>query len=108
MSVALLHGANPDCIILVHDESRKVHKGFEEDSPLYKMHPFQRYIDTLEMLSLPCGPIYKTVGIATIGDENIKNIKKLLKDDNIAVGDARQPGGPAILLKSIVEYCNLR
>jgi uncharacterized NAD-dependent epimerase/dehydratase family protein len=103
MSLALLHGANPDCLILVHDENRKVHKGFEEDSPLYKMHPVQNYIRVLEMLSLPCGPIYKTVGIATIGQDNIKKIRTNLHN-NIPVSDVRIPGGPAFLLEAILTH----
>ncbi|MFC2138493.1 DUF1611 domain-containing protein [Bacteroidota bacterium] len=104
MSLALLHGANPDCIVLVHDESRKVHKGFEEDSPLYKMHSVKRYIETLEMLSLPCGPIYKTVAIATIGSENIRKINEIKDFNNLEINDVRMPGGSEKILDSIITY----
>jgi uncharacterized NAD-dependent epimerase/dehydratase family protein len=103
MSLALLHGANPDCIVLVHDETRKVHKGFEEDSPLYQMHSVKKYIETLENLSLPCGPVYKTVGIATIGNKNIKKIGELL-EKSIPVSDVRQTGGSSIILDAVLKH----
>jgi uncharacterized NAD-dependent epimerase/dehydratase family protein len=108
MSLALLHGANPDCLIIVHDETRKQHKGFDEESPLYKMHPLQKHIDTLKMLSLPCGPEYTTVGIATIGNDNVSNIKDILRDNTIPVADVRQDKGPAILLDSIIRFLDKR
>lgn len=106
VSLALLHGANPDCIVLVHDENRKVHKGFEENSPLYQMHPLKRYIKAHEILSLPCGPLYRTVAIATIGEDNIRNINQILENE-IPVADVMQPGGPAILLEAILESFNI-
>lgn len=103
MSLALLHGSNPDCIILVHDEHRKIHKGFEEDSPLYKMHPLKKYIEALEILSLPCGPVYRTIGIATIGYDNIKKISNIV-NNTIPVADVRKTGGPAIILNAILKH----
>ena len=106
MSLALLHGSNPDCLILVHDESRKMHKGFDERSSLYNMHPLQRHIETLKMLSLPCGPEYNTVGIATIGDKNIYEIENLMAYNGLPVADVRKSGGPAKLLDAILEYFN--
>lgn len=105
-SLAILHGSNPDCIIMVHDENRKVHKGFEEDSPLYRMHPLNKHLQVLEMLSLPCGPSYKTVGIATIGDENIRKIGQIL-EHKIPVADVLQPGGAKILLEAILNSFNV-
>lgn len=104
VSLALLHGANPDCIIIVHDQSRDVHKGFDETSPLYKMHQLKRHINTLNMLTLPCGPEYNTVGIATIGEENISNIEELTNDIKLPVADVRMPGGADKLLDAILNY----
>ena len=101
VSLALLHGSNPDCIVLVHDDTRLNHKGFEEDAALYRMHPFQKHIDVLEMLSLPCGPVYKTVAIATIGDNNIENISASCK---LPVADVRKPGGAAIILDALLQH----
>jgi len=100
VAVALLHGANPDGLIIVHDEKRKYHKGFDENSELYRMHTLERYIKTLEMMSLPCGPIYKTVGIATIGEKNINDIKNII---NIPVADVRLKGGSSVLLDAILK-----
>ena len=108
MAVAILHGSNPDCIVLVHDENRKQHKGFEEDSELYIMHPLNRYIKTLEMLSLPCGPEYKTVGIATIGNENIQRLRNLKELKNIPVADVRLSGGSLELLKAVLDYTGIQ
>ncbi|MCG8698025.1 MAG: DUF1611 domain-containing protein [Bacteroidales bacterium] len=107
MSLALLHGANPDAVIIVHDEKRKVHKGFEEDAELYKMHPLKRYIDTIEMLSLPCGPAYKTVGIATLGEQNIDNISKLEGLADIPVADVLIKNGAGVLLNAVIKHCKL-
>lgn len=101
VSLALLHGSNPDCIVLVHDEHRLTHKGFVENSPLYSMHPFQKHIEVLEMLSLPCGPKYETVAIATIGEDNITEVKKLT---TLPVADVRKPGGPAIILDAVLKH----
>ena len=99
-----MHGANPDCVIIVHDECRKQHKGFEENSDLYKMHPLKRYLKVIESLSLPCGPIYKTVGIATIGSDNIENIKKIINQNEISVSDVLNDNGGEILLEAIDKY----
>lgn len=106
VALSILHGTNPDCIVLVHDEMRKVHKGFDEEADLYQMHPFQKYIDTLEMLSLPCGPTYKTVGIATIGNENIRTIKSMLSS-KIAVADVLAQNGAKVLFNAISKYLEL-
>lgn len=108
VSLALLHGANPDCVIIVHDESRDTHKGFDEESPLYQMHQLKRHIDTINMLSLPCGPEYNTVGIATIGKENIYNISGLMSDKDIPVADVRMDGGADKLLDGILSYFTSR
>lgn len=107
MALALLHGANPDGVILVHDHFRKFHQGFEKEAELYRMHSLNRYIETLKMLSLPCGPEYKTIGIATIGQENIKNIRKILPDDSVIIEDARTKIGRALLFDIILKHCNI-
>jgi uncharacterized NAD-dependent epimerase/dehydratase family protein len=102
VAIALLHGANPDNIVIVHDENRKFHKGFDENSELYGMHSLERYIKTLELLSLPCGPTYKTVGIATIGEKNINAIKSFI---DLPVADVRLENGSNIILNAILECC---
>ena len=104
VSLALLHGANPDCLIVVHDENRKYHKGFEEKAELYKMHSLTRYIEALKLLSLPCGPEYNTVGIATIGEENINTIQNMMGYNGLPVADVRQKGGPGVLLDAVLNY----
>lgn len=108
VAISLLHGSNPDCVILVHDEDRKVHKGFEEDSALYKMHPAKRYIEALKMMSLPCGPEYNTVGIATIGQENIDELKGMEGIKGIPVADVLLGKGSEILLDAILEHCEIK
>lgn len=107
VALSILHGANPDCLIIVHDEERKVHKGFEEDTELYQMHSLDHYIKTLEMLSLPCGPTYKTVGIATIGTNNINKIKTFPGFENMVVDDVLQSGGAKKLLDAILNYLKI-
>jgi uncharacterized NAD-dependent epimerase/dehydratase family protein len=102
VAIAILHGANPDAIILVHDENRKTHKGFDDTAALYKMHPFTRYIKAFEMLSLPCGPLYQTIGIATMGDTNIHQISSMLNGNEIVVADVLQQGGGEKLLDKII------
>lgn len=107
VALAILHGSNPDGLIIVHDESRQKHKGFEENSDLYKMHPLKRYIRTFEMLSLPCGPVYKTIGIATIGNENIKKIRNIVGIEDIAIADVRQEGGAGLLISEVAKFTEL-
>lgn len=102
-TLSLLHGSNPDCIVLAHDDKRKTHVGFDEKSDLYTIHPVQRYIKAFEILSLPCGPIYKTVAIATIGMENLMRLKSKV---SLPVADVRKPGGCDIILNVILEYFN--
>ncbi len=106
MALAILHGANPDGIIIVHDERRKYHQGFEENTSLYKMHELQQYIKAFEILSLPCGPEYKTLGIATMGQNNINNINKLLNYE-YPVEDTLTEKGAKILLNEILRKCPL-
>lgn len=107
VAIALLHGSNPDGIVIVHDESRKQHKGFEEDSPLYMRPTLKKYIDTLEMLSLPCGPNYKTIAIATIGNKNIFDIKNMNNIGNLEVADVKKPEGALKILNSITNYLDI-
>jgi len=104
VSLALVHGANPDCLVIVHDNTRKKHKGFQEDSPLYSMHNLKRYIEVHEMLSLPCGPVYKTVGVATIGEDNIETLINTKGFNKMAIADVLTDKGPEILLKAILDY----
>ena len=106
-TLSLLHGSNPDCVIIVHDDFRKTHKGFDDEAELYKMHSLKRYIDVLEMLSLPCGPEYKTVGIATIGQDNIQKIKSIPELKGMPVADVLMEGGPEILLHAVKNYLGL-
>lgn len=108
VALSILHGANPDCIIIVHDEDRKIHKGFEENSSLYQMYPLDHYIKTLEMLSLPCGPVYKTIGIATIGQENINKIKNIIGSEIIVIADVLLSGGAGELLNAVIKHTNLK
>ena len=107
VTLGLLYGSNPDCIILVHDESRTYHKAYNETSELYKMHPVHKYITLFEMLSLPCGPKYKTLGIATIGEENIRKISTMPEIEGLTVADVFMQGGAEILLDKIIEYCRI-
>lgn len=107
VAISILHGANPDGIIIVHDENRKHHKGFDDNADLYKMHSLERYIETFKLLSLPCGPTYNTIGIATMGEQNIKNIRKIISSENIIIEDALANNGATFLLDQIVELCNI-
>jgi uncharacterized NAD-dependent epimerase/dehydratase family protein len=99
-SITLLHAGNPHAVVLVHDPSRKYHAAFG-NSPIYKMCDLQREINLIENLYLDGGNKYKVVAIPTIGEDNIQTVKKLTK---LPVADVRKPGGPAIILDSVIAH----
>lgn len=98
--IALLHASNPHAIIVVHDPQREMHAGYP-DLPIFKICELNREIDIVESLWLPGGNKYKVVGLATIGKDNIKVLKKI---SDLPVADARQPGGAGILLDAVLEH----
>ena len=55
------------------------------------------------MLSLPCGPEYKTMAIATMGDENILQLSSELGKYNLAIADCLKPGGALSILLKIID-----
>ena len=99
-SIALLHASNPHAVLLVHDPDREYHAEFDK-SPIYKMCDLNREIRIIENLYLPGGNRFKVVGIPTIGN---KNIEKLHKQIDLPIADVRQPGGPAYLLRQILQH----
>ena len=107
--ISLLHAGNPDAIVMVHDEKRKIHVEYG-DSPIFKMSKLKDEINIIESLSLPGGNDFKVVAIATIGDDNIKTLEQMRENkeiQNLPIADARKEGGPAILLDAVLKSINL-
>jgi len=99
-SIVLLHASNPHAIVLVHDPTRKFHAAYGY-SPIFEMCELNREIDLIESLYLPGGNRYKVVAVPTRGEDNIEITKKMT---NLPVADVRKPGGPSVILDSILNY----
>jgi uncharacterized NAD-dependent epimerase/dehydratase family protein len=99
-SIVLLHASNPHAIVMVHDPTREFHAAYGT-SPIYKMCRLQREIDVVESLYLDGGNRYKVVAVPTIGNDNLKEVKKIT---NLPVADVRKPGGPAIILDAVIDH----
>ena len=97
--LTLLHASNPHSIILVHDPNRKLHAAYG-NSEIFRMCDLNREIQLIESLYLPGGNKFKVSAICTIGNNNIKRIKRKVK---LPVGDVRQNNGPKVILDAILN-----
>lgn len=105
-SVSLLHASNPHAIVLVHDQKRDMHVEYG-NSPLFKMCKLKDEIQIIEGLSLPGGNQFKVTAIATIGEDNIKELERLKLNNelqDLPIADARMEGGPAKLLDAVLKH----
>jgi uncharacterized NAD-dependent epimerase/dehydratase family protein len=94
IALALLHGSQPDCIIMCHDPKR--------EKLVYFNWPIAEMDDEIKVVEkLTTSSHAKVVGVATTGKENIEIIKRFSK---LPVADVLLPGGDALLLDAILEY----
>ncbi len=99
-SIALLHASNPHAIVLVHDPRRRMHAAMPARR-IFRMCELADEIATIERLSLPGGNPLRVVALATIGQDCVQ---QLAASTDLAVADARQPGGPARLLDAVLAH----
>ena len=99
IALAILHGSQPDCIVIAHDPKRE--KLAYYDWPIAKL---SEEIEAAELLSR--GSRAKVVAIASCGeeDEREENIEAIKKLSPLPVADVFLPGGPALLLDAILKY----
>ena len=99
IALALLHGSQPDCIVMCHDPKREKLAYF--DWPIAKVNEEIKIVEALTRSSQA-----KVVGIASCGkegerEENIEIIKEL---SSLPVADVFLPGGAALLVDAILKY----
>lgn len=99
-SIALLHAGNPHAIVLVHDPRRDMHSAMG-DSPIFRMCGLEQEIAIIESLSLPGGNRFRVVALATIGASSVETLSA---QTALPVGDARSPGGPAVILDAVLKH----
>ena len=99
IALTLLHGSQPDCLIMCHDPKREKLVYF--DWPIAELNKEIKIVEKLTGNSRA-----KVVGIASCGaegerEENIEIIKKIT---SLPAADVFLPGGAALLLDAILEY----
>ncbi len=99
VALALLHGSQPDCLIMCHDPRRKKLAYF--DWPIAGLNDEIEVVERLTRSSQA-----KVVGIATYGgekkrEESVEIVKKL---SSLPAADVLLSGGAALLLDAILKY----
>jgi len=99
IALAILHGSQPDCIVMAHDPKRE--KLAYYDWPIAKL---SEEIEAVELLTRNSQA--KVVAIASCGeeDEREENIEAIKKLSHLPVADVFLPGGAALLLDAILKY----
>ncbi|ADC70279.1 protein of unknown function DUF1611 [Methanocaldococcus sp. FS406-22] len=92
VTLSLLHGADPQAVILVHDPQRKYRAGFDTELPMPDWRDERELIEKLSRA--------KVVALCVWGKEN----KALIKDSDIPVFDLTNQNEAEKLLELLINY----